>query len=254
MQKNKVTTYLLYAIGEIVLVVIGILIAVSINNWNEQQKDRVEERKILAELRNEFRANLMQLDQKITMRNQMMDAASLILNYADHPEIAKHDSLMWSFGVTLKDPTFDPIKNDLISSGKIRLLQNDSLRLMLSNWTSDVFQLQEIELEWQKVRTEIGCNIALRLGITRDYVNQLWKDGYTPLEALDTGTKVTLRQHIGKSANPPNLNEILRDSELEGHAANVIMWSQVGNIQSEALDNRIRTILDLIEKDLNQQP
>ena len=38
MEKNKVTTYLLYAIGEIVLVVIGILIAVSLNNWNNQKK------------------------------------------------------------------------------------------------------------------------------------------------------------------------------------------------------------------------
>lgn len=38
MKENKVTSYLLYAIGEIVLVVIGILIAVSINNWNESKK------------------------------------------------------------------------------------------------------------------------------------------------------------------------------------------------------------------------
>ncbi len=38
MQKNKFTTYLLYAIGEIVLVVIGILIAVSLNNWNQNQQ------------------------------------------------------------------------------------------------------------------------------------------------------------------------------------------------------------------------
>ena len=44
MKKNKFTTYLLYAIGEIVLVVIGILIAVSINNWNQDiQKKKLEQ-------------------------------------------------------------------------------------------------------------------------------------------------------------------------------------------------------------------
>ena len=37
-KENKVSKYLLYAIGEIILVVIGILIALSINNWNEQMK------------------------------------------------------------------------------------------------------------------------------------------------------------------------------------------------------------------------
>ena len=44
MEKNKTGKYLKYAIGEIILVVIGILIALSINNWNEQRKVRINER------------------------------------------------------------------------------------------------------------------------------------------------------------------------------------------------------------------
>jgi hypothetical protein len=50
MEKNKVTTYILYAIGEIVLVVIGILIAVSINNWNTQTKTNDLEMRFLSDL------------------------------------------------------------------------------------------------------------------------------------------------------------------------------------------------------------
>src|SRR6056297_654966 len=53
--KNKFSKYLLYAIGEIVLVVIGILIALQINTWNEEQKNRFEEKNLLLELRTEFR-------------------------------------------------------------------------------------------------------------------------------------------------------------------------------------------------------
>jgi hypothetical protein len=45
--ENKFSKYVLYAIGEIVLVVIGILIALSINNWNEQHKINVQELIIL---------------------------------------------------------------------------------------------------------------------------------------------------------------------------------------------------------------
>ncbi|WP_299164553.1 DUF6090 family protein, partial [uncultured Eudoraea sp.] len=44
--ENKVSKYMFYAIGEIVLVVIGILIALSINNWNDYRKDRIEEKNL----------------------------------------------------------------------------------------------------------------------------------------------------------------------------------------------------------------
>ena len=50
MQKNKFTTYLLYAVGEIFLVVIGILIAVSINNWNQGRLAKEEEKVLLKAL------------------------------------------------------------------------------------------------------------------------------------------------------------------------------------------------------------
>jgi hypothetical protein len=54
MEKNKTGQYLKYAIGEIVLVVIGILIALQINNWNEEQKNKVKEIKLLIELKGDL--------------------------------------------------------------------------------------------------------------------------------------------------------------------------------------------------------
>ena len=50
--------YTLYAIGEIALVVIGILIALQINNWNEWRKDREEEEKLLYEISNNLKIGL----------------------------------------------------------------------------------------------------------------------------------------------------------------------------------------------------
>jgi uncharacterized membrane protein YidH (DUF202 family) len=47
MEKNKIGKYLKYAIGEIILVVIGILIALSINNWNENKKNINQSKKHL---------------------------------------------------------------------------------------------------------------------------------------------------------------------------------------------------------------
>lgn len=54
---NSVVKYLLYAIGEIILVVIGILIALQINNWNEERKLAIEEIDILNALQVEIRIN-----------------------------------------------------------------------------------------------------------------------------------------------------------------------------------------------------
>ena len=62
---NKPMKYFRYAIGEIVLVVIGILIALSINNWNEVRKDRIEERIALRDLKKEFVSNRKDVDSLI---------------------------------------------------------------------------------------------------------------------------------------------------------------------------------------------
>ena len=53
LMENKTSIYFKYAIGEIVLVVIGILIALQINNWNEQRKDEVSTKLMLNQLKEE---------------------------------------------------------------------------------------------------------------------------------------------------------------------------------------------------------
>lgn len=60
--QNKVSKYILYAIGEIVLVVIGILIALQINNWNEWRKDRMIEKSILFEFKDNLERNIALID------------------------------------------------------------------------------------------------------------------------------------------------------------------------------------------------
>jgi len=64
MEKNKTGKYLKYAIGEIVLVVIGILIALQINTWNEERKNNSKEQQILSQLKDEYDANLFTIRTK----------------------------------------------------------------------------------------------------------------------------------------------------------------------------------------------
>ncbi len=58
---NKFSKYLLYAIGEIALVMIGILLALQVNDWNEQRKSKNESVKILKNLEKEFENNKQEL-------------------------------------------------------------------------------------------------------------------------------------------------------------------------------------------------
>jgi len=86
MSENKTSKYFKYAVGEIILVVIGILIALQINNWNESKKERAQEQELLTQLHSEFTSNLEQLDQKNDLRNQMISASLRLLSYIDYPE------------------------------------------------------------------------------------------------------------------------------------------------------------------------
>ena len=98
LQKNRFTTYLLYALGEILLVVIGILIAVSLNNWNQSRKQLIQEEYILQELRKEVAANieLLQFDIQYNIHslNAAIEMIALVQSEKLIEERAKADSLL----------------------------------------------------------------------------------------------------------------------------------------------------------------
>lgn len=248
LNEGEMGKYFKYAIGEILLVVIGILIALSINNWNEGRKDALKEQQILKQLASEYNTNLKQLDEKIFMRNEMLASSNTILRYIDNPENVAKDSIFHHLHLIMRDPTFDPISNDLISSGNLHLIQNQNLKQMLSSWTSHVYQLQELELEWQKVRTEILTPFYIKSGIARDVHNSVWREGYTPVHSLDQSINATHK--INTSKKSPDTKTILNFVELEGIAVSNITWSQIANIQSQALRNMIVDMLQLIESEI----
>src|SRR5210317_1070834 len=86
LSEGKTGKYFKYAIGEIVLVVIGILIALQINNWNELRKDNFKEQVILKRLEKEFSSNKEQLLDKIKIRNNLIENCGRLLVYFDTPE------------------------------------------------------------------------------------------------------------------------------------------------------------------------
>ena len=128
MSENKTGKYLKYAIGEILLVVIGILIALQLNTWNQNRQDRVQEQQILVQLLNEYENNLVQLNQKILIRNKTVSSSYKLLNYINNEKLnVVADSFNLHLSRLFWRPTFDPelgVTTELTSSGKLYLLTN----------------------------------------------------------------------------------------------------------------------------------
>ena len=131
---NNITKYLRYAIGEIVLVVIGILIALQINNWNENRKLRVQEVKYLKNIQTDLTTELKSNDSMIVYRNKKARASASILYYLPPKTIEQ----IYTFEKTLELvyfwKTFIPSNNtfkQLSSSGNLNILKNDSLKYYL---------------------------------------------------------------------------------------------------------------------------
>ena len=245
LSENKFTRYLIYAVGEIILVVIGILIALQINNLNEARKDRIEEQKILIQLKEEYQDNLQQLDQKIEIRNLLIGNSNKILTFIEDDSHVNIDTLAALLGTLGLTPTFDPISNDIVSSGKLRLIQNEALRKSLSSWISDVVQLKEEEDYWVKSRDELWLPFLLKIRIARNAIGDYIRKE-TPTIFLPSNMGNT-KIDIGKSANPPTVQEILSNPELEGILTVVITYNHIGNLQSKVLREKILEILELID-------
>ncbi|MCB0373030.1 MAG: hypothetical protein KDD31_08480 [Muricauda sp.] len=146
--ENKFTKYLIYAIGEILLVVIGILIALQINNWNENRKLLREEKATIASLKLEFQKNLGQLEGDIGAVNAFINAAETLLEHTgpdyEFGTLKDVDSLVsMTARMSVWDPSLYTLGN-IKSSGKLSNLSNEELKILLIEWETFYVNL----LDW----------------------------------------------------------------------------------------------------------
>ncbi|MDO1501257.1 DUF6090 family protein [Winogradskyella maritima] len=144
---NRTGRYFKYAIGEIVLVVVGILIALQINNWNENRKSDIQEQNALNNIHRDFLKNKAILDDVKTKSFLMMNSGVQILNHTGNktkPEAEDgfNDLINDLFNSTPYYPQ-NGFLDDLLSSGKLGIFKNTELRNLLSSWKPEVDILTE---------------------------------------------------------------------------------------------------------------
>ena len=142
--ENKTSKYLKYAIGEIVLVVIGILIALQINNWNESQKALKKEKIYLVKLSQNIKDDISLLEDIIKtdsiIINDLKKLSEEILTATSIQDInLKTNS---RFRYLLFNPNKTTLDN-IISSGQIEIIRNDSIVESLLKYYKSVTKYRE---------------------------------------------------------------------------------------------------------------
>lgn len=149
MEKNKTSRYLKYALGEIILVVIGILIALQINNWSEAQKLSIKESIYLKSLKADFEQSniaLMRVIKKTARISNTVDTLiTVIKKNGNELTSVQIDSLTGgSSGFTVFMPS-EGVINDIIGSGKLDMINNNELRKKIASWEADLKMIREYE-------------------------------------------------------------------------------------------------------------
>jgi len=212
--EGKTARYFKYAIGEIVLVVIGILIALQINNWNEYRKERIIEKDVL----NDILANLEQNNNVINeslARLEDFDKSSDIILDVLNQKIPYSDTLAKHFfSSTRTGGLLFPL-----SSAGYESLKNEGFNIIRSDALKDqIMDLFEVSIK----RVE---NIAK------------WTMDTSALENSYTNT--VLIQESGALLYPVNFDELTKDNRF---------YSMLNSIKDSKRGFLKTTIIDFLQK------
>ncbi|MFD2099648.1 DUF6090 family protein [Flagellimonas iocasae] len=175
LSEGKTGKYLKYAIGEIILVVIGILIALQINNWNENRKNNLLEQQLLKALLIEFETNLVNLDQVIKFNDSNIKSSVSLGRYTGPslPDFNEKELSELMVGIFKIEPRFTPSQGtvmEIINSGKLSVLSDAKLRKALSDWQSTLESVKRQE-DYVVERRDLGHEFFLKEGNFRRHLN-----------------------------------------------------------------------------------
>ncbi|WP_290628027.1 DUF6090 family protein [Altibacter sp.] len=153
MEQNKTGKYIKYAIGEIILVVIGILIALQINNWNEARKERIAEKDFYCKLLEDFELDRQNVARLYKESDYKIETAKTLLLELPQKNKSK-EYLIDTYIQALRTNAFAPSKVailDITSSGNLNLIKSDSLKQNLIRYYAELDNLlYQLELNRSK--------------------------------------------------------------------------------------------------------
>lgn len=239
MREKRFSSYLFYALGEIILVVAGILIALQIDNWNTKKKNLDAERAYLKSLNIEFATNLVTLENTLKENEDLIKALDKLTGLFDPDtlESISEKKVALFLNPLGKEVVYYPVRgvmNDIISSGNLNLIRNSELRQKIASFNNELKRVENQE----RVASEIRANV---MQITSQ------NGSFAMMFAEISGNKTKVPEF-----RPKSNKQLFTVLELEN---NLELYKQVtlttNNFFYKGLKKNIEDILHNIEKDLN---
>ena len=239
--ENKFSKYLLYALGEIILVVIGILIAVAINNSQQQKITLKKEQTYLKGLQQEFITSQRKLNELLEVNKQNYVGVKTILETISNPTVSLNEKqfselLFRSFSSDISFNANNSLLNEIINSGSLKDIANDTLRVLLTNWESTLEDVARQEQE---------------LGVQRVRVLDMFRTNKYSIKTIfeQTNPNSELNYHKADS-NVSNLN-LLKSLEFENNMLMFYLTSKATETSHYTpLMNELNSILALLETEI----
>ncbi len=238
--KNKTGKYLKYAFGEIVLVVIGILIALQINNWNENRKIKNAEIEILHNLKTELEFNLKELkDINNQHKSEFEDGMYLLhLFGTDVSNISesKLDSLTSNAFSGFSFEAKDGYIKSLIASNKIDYIQNSELKSYISSFESMIIDADQED------------------GYIRRLLNErFWPSTDGKLSALNTISSSERYKEFPKGTYTSDYQWFFNNREMEDLTANIFAWKKENVIDEQIFMDKIKIMIQIVNSELKEK-
>lgn len=239
--EGKVSKYIAYALGETFLIVLGILIALGINNWNEQRQIRTKEKFYLNGLKSEFEQSKAKLQTLIDVNRLNYEESKQIagfINNDNFPEEKELSALLFNaFSYEIAYNPNNSLLNEVISTGMLKNISNADLRLELTSWESVIQGIHRQEETLREQRSKTLEIFRSEEGSIRTILDQA--DISTEKMGMEKSKKFVSNQHV------------LQSTKFED---NLLLFILTGMITEtthyKPLQKRIDHILFLIENEL----
>jgi len=241
LEKSQFFRYLKYAVGEIILVVIGILIALQINNWTESRKSQESKIRYLRELKSEFAQNLALVNESILVYEHIKATSSRLLSFTGEKrmEISEMELAVILNTSFAANPRYIPspsIVQDLVNTGILASLNNDSLRIQLAEWPAI------LESAKRKEDEIIG---------QRDAIVELLLVKIPFLEALKIDGSGTIYEPLSYGSNfQGDVRDILKEMQFENRLGFFIVSLMGGDFAYDKIKTHCERILSTIENEI----
>ncbi len=233
---GKIKSYLIYALGEILLIVIGILIAWKINNLNEIRKNNIIQEKIYVSLFEELNTNLIELDSAIVRYQNHKTSLQSSLNFVgiDPKKLNKEDK---DLIIEIKFRSTS-LRNEALSSinntDKFQFLENESLKELIAQYPLEINKFKEQETKIKNIADNRLKPVLEKYISLIDMLSQ----------------ENTLYNNIRTYGQESNYEALLNSKVYQNSVIDNILQIQIQLSIGEALKKKTQTLAIKLQKEL----